>query len=102
LCPAADPKVKIEKYLLPSFDEIKRDGEAAAIISKRRNCWRKFEFRAAYITLCINHPELGQDLIKFRDEILHYLYNNYEFLPLMEKDIIWSVCHGYRIVILRK
>jgi hypothetical protein len=69
---------------------------------KKRCCWKKYESRAAYITLCINHPELEQDLVTFRNEVLQYLYDNYEFIPNIAKDIIWSVSYGYEIAKISK
>ncbi|ORE03177.1 hypothetical protein BCV72DRAFT_264710 [Rhizopus microsporus var. microsporus] len=90
--------LRIEKYLFPSFDAIKTDNEAAVAVMQRRYCWRKYEFRAAYITLCINHPEFEQELVKFRDKVLKYIYENYEFVPNLAKDSIWSTSYGYEIV----
>lgn len=56
------------------------------------------ETRACYITLCINNPELHQDLENFRQHVINYIDTNFDFLPYIEKDKIWSPRNGQRFM----
>lgn len=90
---SAYAKEQVQKLLLPSYYEIEDDIEAVAF-QHPSSAWKLLQSRACYIMLCKNNPNLRSSLVKFRLSMLEYIYENFQFIPKIAKDRIWTVSKG--------
>ncbi|EIE92744.1 hypothetical protein RO3G_17456 [Rhizopus delemar RA 99-880] len=92
---AKTPHVRrqIEDLLLPGYGQILENPESVAF-QHASSSWKLLQARACYIILCINNPHLKSDFIRFRLAMLKYIYENFEFIPKIAKDRIWTVKKG--------
>ena len=88
---------KIEKLLLPAPAFVLANYQTEKYICQARG-WKSLETRACFITVCINNPQLAEDLERFWKQVLNYIDINFCFLPCIETDKIWSPRNGQRFI----